>query len=1097
MHFAVLDSDECETDYSCKTKFRAVYICTDLDELILSCFEELVIELLTLSFRGSSNIFSRVIRLDLLINSFEPIKGGCFELPDALKSRKSIVSTENSGNLCFVYSLLAKFESTHKGKPKTLEEMGIYNFKGISFPLKLCDIGRVEKLNDIGINIFAYEVDVDGNELVFPMRVSSKNNKIDESRMHDLLITATNCYTPQGDLLFHYSAIINFNSFIRPFKTKCRRKIYTCKVCFSHYKSTEELNNHIQSFCTSEAPHIYEMPKKRLYAPTLKFTRHETSIDIPFYVAFDTESAMIDFKNKRELQPDKSGTIKIFKHDCILICAQVVTMLEKKYVPRGIPLAPQIFFGKDAAAKFVGFLNRIAWLVSDVVKREVPLNLTEEEERDFQNATHCAYCKMKFYSDKNKARHHLHQGKGKYLGASCFDCNIRMRNPKFIPILAHCGSAYDFTYIISNLNFNSKEIKVLAKSSRERFLCIEKETDSGILLRFMDTFHHSVCNLKSLGENVPVSERVYTNEYFRGREEFIQLKAHFPFEIIDSIETLFTITDPPPREAFTDLINGQTLSQEEYEKTFLKVWHDLKMKNMYDYYLYYCTLDVLNLSNWIRYYSITVHQEFDIWPFYYLTAPALSFNSALKYSGVELELLSSVNKYQFIQKNVKGGITSLNKSYFKANNKYLPDYDATKASSFVYDCDYNSMYATVLSMNLPHSNFRWGNPLLFEAPDVILGWHPSCETGAFLSVDIVYPKKLHLMHNQMPLLFVRQETSKGQFHLVPTLESQTNYFVHIWYLRFLIIHGLKLKKVHRVLLFTQKSFFKTFIELNIKKREKAANKTISQFHKLINNSLFGRTMMRNNRRIIKVVNNYKQARKYLNDPFFEGRTIYNENLVSIFLRPKKVYYGSPLAIGVAVLEMSKCIFLSTLYEHIYHIFNPNNVLVLYCDTDNFILALFCEDVYKQLESMCLLDASNYPSDHPLFSTAHKKQLGYLSDQFDGRIIHEFVGLACKLYSVRLCETEKVASRGVRKIANLKFDQFKQCLINNDKTFVNYHQIENRNLELRTVLVQKLALRCYNPKKICRNNGIDYFSYGNYYASFPDYAVPNAIASCIE
>ena len=78
--------------------------------------------------------------------------------------------------------------------------------------------------------------------------------------------------------------------------------------------------------------------------------------------------------------------------------------------------------------------------------------------------------------------------------------------------------------------------------------------------------------------------------------------------------------------------------------------------------------------------------------------------------------------------------------------------------------------------------------------------------------------------------------------LICNLYDKENYVVHIRALKQALMHGSKLKKVHKVLQFNQKPWIKQFIKMNTELRKKAKNDFEKDFLKLINNAVFGKPM---------------------------------------------------------------------------------------------------------------------------------------------------------------------------------------------------------------------------------------------------------------
>ena len=98
--------------------------------------------------------------------------------------------------------------------------------------------------------------------------------------------------------------------------------------------------------------------------------------------------------------------------------------------------------------------------------------------------------------------------------------------------------------------------------------------------------------------------------------------------------------------------------------------------------------------------------------------------------------------------------------------------------------------------------------------------------------------------------------------LVCNAQNKENYFIHIRALKQALNNGLKFKKVHRVIQFDQEAWLKPYIDMNTKLRMQAKIEFEKDFFKLINNSVFGKTMenVRNHRDIILVTTNKERSK---------------------------------------------------------------------------------------------------------------------------------------------------------------------------------------------------------------------------------------------
>ena len=78
----------------------------------------------------------------------------------------------------------------------------------------------------------------------------------------------------------------------------------------------------------------------------------------------------------------------------------------------------------------------------------------------------------------------------------------------------------------------------------------------------------------------------------------------------------------------------------------------------------------------------------------------------LKMTSVKLEKISDIDKYLFIEKGLKGGISYIAKRYAKANKKYMNDYDPKKPSTFRTYLDMNNLYSWAMSEYISYGGFK-------------------------------------------------------------------------------------------------------------------------------------------------------------------------------------------------------------------------------------------------------------------------------------------------------------------------------------------------------------------------------------------------------
>ena len=139
------------------------------------------------------------------------------------------------------------------------------------------------------------------------------------------------------------------------------------------------------------------------------------------------------------------------------------------------------------------------------------------------------------------------------------------------------------------------------------------------------------------------------------------------------------------------------------------------------------------------------------------------------------------------------------------------------------------------------------------------------DKGYIFEVDVKYPKRLHELHSDLPFLPERMEMNKCK-KLVCNLYKKKKYVVHINTLKQALNHGLKLKKIHRVIEFNQEAWLKPYIDMNTELRKLAKNDFEKDLSKLMNNSVFGKTMENiRKHRDIKLVTTDKKRGKLVSE----------------------------------------------------------------------------------------------------------------------------------------------------------------------------------------------------------------------------------------
>ena len=355
-----------------------------------------------------------------------------------------------------------------------------------------------------------------------------------------------------------------------------------------------------------------------------------------------------------------------------------------------------------------------------------------------------------------------------------------------------------------------------------------------------------------------------------------------------------------------------------------------------------------------------------------------------------------------------------------------------------------------------------------------------------LEVELEYPKSLHDLHSDYPLAPEQIDVNKVP-KLIPNLGDKKKYKLHYENLKQYLSLGLKLTNIHRGIKFEESQWLKKYIALNTNLRTIAKNEFEKDFFKLINNSVFGKTMENIRNRVdIKLVNNKKQAEKLSAKPNFNHCNIFSEDLVAILMKTTKLVFNKPVYLGMCILDLSKTLMYDFHYNYIKRKYGDKAKL-LFTDTDSLMYEIQTEDFYKDISVDVKLrfDTSDYPPNYPsgIPSGFNKKVLGMFKDEAGGKVIDEFVGLREKLYSYKMLEGEESKKcKGVKKSLvkmSIAHEDYKKCLFTGKEQLRKMNVIRSYRHEVYTEEVNKVALCPSDDKRHILEDQVHTLALGNY------------------
>ena len=216
---------------------------------------------------------------------------------------------------------------------------------------------------------------------------------------------------------------------------------------------------------------------------------------------------------------------------------------------------------------------------------------------------------------------------------------------------------------------------------------------------------------------------------------------------------------------------------------------------------------------------------------------------------------------------------------------------------------------------------------------------------------------------------------------------------------------------------------------------------------------------------------------------YKSSNVISQDVIGVEMRKKEVILNKPIAVGFCILDLSKLHMYKFHYDTIKTRYGDKATLLM-TDTDSLVYNIKTEDMYIDLEEIKdQLDTSEYPEDHPLYSTKNAKVIGKFKDELNGKTMDEFVGLRSKLYSYQVGGKNVKKAKGISKSSVnslLNHDMYKKCVLEESyNKSVNVTGIRSSNHVLYTLSGNKRALCSFDDKRYILDDGIRTLAYGHY------------------
>ena len=824
---------------------------TNLNETLDNVYDVLVNKMDSFCKKGSGWTLHQLLKLEVHILEYQPLTASTyFKIPKEIEDKKAVINVQNDDNRCFFYALAAAIYSDKLPINPSTNQPNVphrskqyeqyyhnFNWEGISFPVMLKDIPKFERRNNIAISVYGWNDSTDEEKgYLYPLKVSKEPGKI---HVQFLLI--------ENEQTQHYCWIKNFSRINGDLTSE--KKVF-CRYCLHGFNidthkdgkhvhlTDQEMEQKLQeheSNCFVHGGQRIQFPKYE----TVQFENIKHQVRAPYVVYADLE-AILD-----KLTVDKNTKTQKYQHHiaCSYSYKIVSNVCENKFELRS-------YFGEDALDHFLSSLEHdLQTIIMPKIENDVAMIWNNEAQEKFDEATCCHICGNGFDDPKDKVRDHSHFD-GSFRGAAHSSCNLNYKIDKkryCLPIFLHNSRHYDTHLIVQAIKKSHGKVRLIP-NNMEKYVSFSLGR-----LRFCDSFQFLTFSLEKLAKTVKHFK--YLKEEYSDETQrcLLTKKGVYPYDYMDCMER-FSERELPSRDKFFNTLNQEEITEEKYCHA-QRVWDAFNCKTLLDYHDIYLKSDVLLLSDVFEEFRDECLSTYQLDPAHYFSLPGFSWDAALKYSKVKLQLIKDIDMYEMVESGIRGGVSMISHRYAEAKNPHMKSYNADQNDETLLYIDANSLYAHAMTMPLPVSEFTWLNE--DEIDDLDLSSRKDNDDyGYIFDVDLHYPAHLHHLHNCYPLApehlqITREMLSPYQQEhfqsktstikkLVPNLQDKSHYICHYRNLQLYVDLGLEVKKIHRVIKFKQSAWLAEYINFNIAKREKATlqdDEAGRSLYKLLNNAV--------------------------------------------------------------------------------------------------------------------------------------------------------------------------------------------------------------------------------------------------------------------